>query len=46
VADNAALNEKEKEYASMGLRLDRTVGLILDELDALGLADNTIKPGR
>lgn len=42
VMDNDELNIKEKEYASMVLRLDRTVGLILDELDALGLAENTI----
>lgn len=42
VAELDALNEKEKEYASMVLRLDQTVGLILDELESLGLADNTV----
>lgn len=42
VADNPELTPVEKEYASMVLRLDRTVGLILDELEALGIADNTL----
>ncbi len=42
VADLAGLTDFEKEYASMVLRLDRTVGVILDELDALGLADDTV----
>ncbi len=32
----------EKEYASMVLRLDHTVGLILDELELLGLAEDTL----
>ncbi len=41
VRDNADLTDYEKEYASMVLRLDRTVGLILDELDRLGIADKT-----
>lgn len=36
------LTDYEKEYASMVLRLDDTVGLILDELDALGIADKTM----
>ena len=42
VADNPDLTPVEKEYASMVLRLDRTVGLVLDQLDALGLAQNTL----
>jgi arylsulfatase A-like enzyme len=42
LADNNELTMLEKEYASMVLRLDRTVGIILDELDKLGIADNTI----
>jgi arylsulfatase A-like enzyme len=42
VKDNDKLNFHEKVYASMVLRLDKTVGLILDELDRLGLTDNTI----
>ncbi len=32
----------EKEYASMVLRLDTTVGLILDELQTQGIDDNTL----
>lgn len=42
VADNPALTQYEKEYASMVLRLDRTVGLILDELQRLGIDDTTM----
>jgi arylsulfatase A-like enzyme len=42
VADNDALTPYEKEYASMVLRLDRTVGLILDELERLGIDDRTM----
>lgn len=42
VADNPELTPIEKEFASMVLRLDRTVGLIMSELESLGLADNTI----
>jgi arylsulfatase A-like enzyme len=42
VADNPELTPLEKEFASMILRLDKTVGIILDELDALGLGDNTM----
>ncbi len=42
VRGNAQLTEYEKEYASMVLRLDHTVGLILDELDRLGIADHTM----
>ncbi|MGF1483499.1 MAG: sulfatase-like hydrolase/transferase [Opitutales bacterium] len=36
------LTEFEKEYASMVLRLDRTVGVLLDTLDRLGLAEDTL----
>ena len=42
VADADDLTPAEKEYASMVLRLDRTVGLILDELDRLGIAERTL----
>jgi arylsulfatase A-like enzyme len=42
VAGNSTLTRAEKEYASMVLRLDRTVKLIEDTLDSLGIADNTI----
>jgi arylsulfatase A-like enzyme len=42
VSDKAELTPVEREYASMVLRLDQTVGLILDELEALGLSDNTM----
>ena len=37
-----SLTQVEKEYASMVLRLDETVGKILDALDEFGLADNTM----
>jgi arylsulfatase A-like enzyme len=36
------LNRIEKEYASMVVRLDKTVGLILDELEKWSLLDNTL----
>jgi len=42
VAGNSALTQYEKEYASMVLRLDQTVGLILNELEELGIDDNTM----
>jgi len=42
VANNPALTQVEKEYASMVLRLDRTVGLILDTLRSLGLEERTL----
>ncbi|MBN1558115.1 MAG: sulfatase-like hydrolase/transferase, partial [Lentisphaerae bacterium] len=42
LAGHPALTEYEQEYASMVLRLDRSVGLVLDTLDRLGLADNTL----
>lgn len=40
--DNTELTDYEKEYASMVLRLDRTVGLILDELVNLGLDEHSM----
>ena len=40
--DNKSLNEMEKEYASMVIKLDETVKLVQDTLDKLGIADNTI----
>lgn len=42
VAGNPALTQYEKEYASMVLRLDRTVGIVLDELERLGIDDKTM----
>jgi len=42
ISDNPDLTPIEKEYASMVLRLDRTVGVILDELERLCLRDNTL----
>lgn len=42
VKGHPELTEYEQEYATMVLRLDRSVGVVLDELDALGLTDNTI----
>jgi len=42
VANNNELTEFEKEYASMVLRLDQTVGLILNKLDDLGISQNTL----
>ncbi len=42
VSANPDLNPIEREFASMILRLDRTVGLILDELERLGLAESTL----
>ena len=42
VINNPNLNQLEKEYASMVLRLDKTVGLIYDELKKEGILDNTI----
>ncbi|RAV07761.1 sulfatase-like hydrolase/transferase [Paenibacillus contaminans] len=40
--NNSELTDIEKEFGSMVLRLDRTVGILLDELDRLGLAEDTI----
>ncbi len=42
IADHPDLTQYEKEYASMILRLDRTVGIIWDELEAAGIVDNTV----
>ena len=42
VKDHPVLNASEKEYASMMLRLDKTVGLIRDTLSANGLLENTM----
>ena len=42
IKDNDDLLPIEKEYASMVLRLDDTVGKILDEIERLGLTDNTL----
>ncbi len=36
------LTTYEKEYASMILKLDETVGIILDELDRIGIDDRTM----
>jgi len=36
------VTDYEREYASMVLRLDQTVTLVLDELERLGIRDNTI----
>lgn len=42
VQDNDALSLYEKEYASMVLRLDDTVGMIYEQLEKYGLLENTI----
>lgn len=42
VKDNSELTAFEKEYASMILKLDETVGIILDELQHLGIDDRTM----
>ena len=42
VAEDPGLTRLEKDYASMVLRLDETVGKILDTLRRLGLYENTI----
>jgi arylsulfatase A-like enzyme len=42
VAAADALTPIEREFASMVLRLDRTVGLVLDLLDELGLSERTL----
>ncbi len=42
VKDVEALTDYEKEYASMVIRLDETVGLILNELESLGIDDKTM----
>ncbi|MCY4403043.1 MAG: sulfatase-like hydrolase/transferase [Candidatus Poribacteria bacterium] len=42
VKDIAELTTYEKEYASMILKLDETVGIILDELQRLGIDERTM----
>ena len=42
VKHNSKLTEYEKEYASMILKLDETVGIVLDELERLGIDDRTM----
>ena len=42
VKQSSTLTTYEKEYASMILKLDETVGIILDELERLGIDDRTM----
>lgn len=42
VKESSELTTYEKEYASMILKLDETVGIILDELERLGIDDRTM----
>lgn len=42
VKQSTELTTYEKEYASMILKLDETVGIILDELEQLGIDDRTM----
>lgn len=42
VKNNPNLTQIEKEYASMVIRLDSVVGMIMDELVTQGIADKTI----
>jgi len=42
VKDDPILTDLEKEYASMVIRLDETIGLILDELEKNNILDRTI----
>ena len=42
VKDHPELSDIEKEYASMVIMLDEHVGRIWDELEELGIADNTM----
>lgn len=42
IKDNPNLSELEKEYASMVKMLDDNVGVLISELDRLGILDNTI----
>jgi len=42
VKDNPDLTDFEKEYASMVLRLDQTVGVILEEVRKRGLEEKTL----
>ncbi len=42
VRDNPDLTEFEKEYASMVLRIDQTVEVVMEQLRRLGLEENTL----
>lgn len=42
IKDNPDLTDYEKEYVSMVLRLDDTVGLVVKTLERLNILDNTI----
>lgn len=42
VKNNPRLTQIEKEYASMVIRLDSVVGMILDEVEKQGIADRTM----
>lgn len=42
IAAIPGLTRREREYAGMVARLDRSVGVILDTLDRLGLAESTL----
>ncbi len=42
VADIEELTHGEKEYATMMILLDEAVGMIMEELEALGIADKTM----
>lgn len=42
VKDNPNLTQIEKEYASMVIRLDSVVGMLMDEVEAQGIADRTM----
>lgn len=42
VKDNPNLTDLEEGFASMVLRLDRTVGIILEQLERHGIAENTM----
>lgn len=42
IKDNPNLSELEKEYASMVKMLDNNVGVLVAELDRLGILENTI----
>lgn len=42
VKDNPNLTQIEKEYASMVIRLDSVVGMIMDEVKKQGIADKTM----
>ena len=42
VKHNPHLSQIEKEYASMVIRLDSTVGMLMDEVEKQGIADRTL----